>query len=307
MSMMLVALPTVAVMLLYALPGFLLVKTRLVPEAGIAPVVKLLMYIAQPALIIYSFLHTDCTPELLGNMGLALVFFLLAQGGVMVGGYFLLKKRASRVAARIFPLAAALGNCGFMGVPLLQALLPDHPEAIAYSVVASLALHILSWTLGCAIITGDKRYIRFKEVILNPAVLAMFVALPLFLCGVKLPTLLDDMVTLLAKMATPLCMIIMGMRLATCSLRGVFGSLGQYAAVAVKQLLFPLAVLGVLTLLSVDPTLRVTVYILICCPVASMVLNFAEMLGEGQKTAAHLVLLGTLLSVFTVPLMMLLV
>jgi len=38
-------------------------------------------------------------------------------------------------------------------------------------------------------------------------------------------------------------------------------------------------------------------------PVASITLNFAEMLGKGQKTAANLVLLGTILSLLTLPLM----
>jgi predicted permease len=41
------------------------------------------------------------------------------------------------------------------------------------------------------------------------------------------------------------------------------------------------------------------------CPVASVVLNFSEMLGQGQKTAANLVLLGTGLSAITIPLMVL--
>ena len=41
-------------------------------------------------------------------------------------------------------------------------------------------------------------------------------------------------------------------------------------------------------------------------PVASVVLNFAEIAGEGQKKAASLVLLGTILSIVTLPLMMLL-
>jgi predicted permease len=35
------------------------------------------------------------------------------------------------------------------------------------------------------------------------------------------------------------------------------------------------------------------------------VLNFAEMLGEGQETAANLVLLSTLFSALTIPVMVL--
>jgi predicted permease len=48
-------------------------------------------------------------------------------------------------------------------------------------------------------------------------------------------------------------------------------------------------------------------YILACCPVAVVALNFAEMLGGGQKETANTVLLGTLGSIATLPLMLLLV
>ena len=51
----------------------------------------------------------------------------------------------------------------------------------------------------------------------------------------------------------------------------------------------------------------VIVFFITCsCPAASIVLNFAEIVGEGQKSAANLVLVSTLLSILTLPLMMLL-
>jgi predicted permease len=55
----------------------------------------------------------------------------------------------------------------------------------------------------------------------------------------------------------------------------------------------------------VEQSLRAAVYIMMACPTASVVLNFAEMLGEGQETAANLVLLSTLFSALTIPVMVL--
>ena len=42
----------------------------------------------------------------------------------------------------------------------------------------------------------------------------MIIALALFFGRVQLPAQLDDAVSLLSKMCTPLCMLILGMRLA---------------------------------------------------------------------------------------------
>ena len=55
--------------------------------------------------------------------------------------------------------------------------------------------------------------------------------------------------------------------------------------------------------LPVDSGLKVVLYIICCCPVASIVLNFSEILGEGQKEAASTVLLSTILSILTLPIM----
>ena len=49
---------------------------------------------------------------------------------------------------------------------------------------------------------------------------------------------------------------------------------------------------------------RTVMFIIGACPVASVVLNFAEMLGEGQEEAADVFLLGTIMSIVTMPLIL---
>jgi predicted permease len=77
--------------------------------------------------------------------------------------------------------------------------------------------------------------------------------------------------------------------------------------VFIKQIIFPLLTLLVLLPLPLSAELKCAIYIMMACPVASVVLNLSEMIGQGQKNAANLVLLGTLLSVITMPLVSLLI
>jgi predicted permease len=301
-----IALATVSVMLLYAFPGFLMVKTGLVKSDAISDFAKLLMYVCQPMLIIYSFSRVDFSASLMMEMIFVFFFILiLLVLGLLFFRFIVFRKRSHEVEYRIYTLATSFANCAFMGVPVLEALLPDYPDALAFSAMFSLALNILGWTLGSSIITNDKKYMSAKKILLNPAVLSLAVAVPLFVTGAEVPAMLYDMIALLARMTTPLCMIIMGMRLATASIRSVFSSPMQYAVIAVKQLIMPLIAFALLTLFPVSAELRASVYVMFACPVASVVLNFSEMLGQGQKTAANLVLLGTGLSAITIPLMVL--
>ena len=98
-------------------------------------------------------------------------------------------------------------------------------------------------------------------------------------------------------------MLIMGMRLAVNSPRSVFCRPMQYVVVVFKQVVFGLIALLLVWFLPLPTYFKETMFILACTPVASVVLNFAEMLGEGQETAANLVLLGTTSSIITIPMM----
>lgn len=307
MSSFLTALITVGIMLFYAVPGYLLIKTKLVKSEGIAYFAKLLMYVCQPMLVIYSFYQVDFSKKAVTDMLFSFVFILVAIIFTLLLFFFIFKKKQEDTKYRIYTISTSLSNCAFMGVPILQALLPDYPEAVAFSAMFSLAMNIVGWSVASFIITRDKRYISPKKIFLNPCVLSLIVAIPLFAFSVALPSQVSDMVTLLAKMTTPLCMLIMGMRLACASLKNVFNSPMQYVIIAIKQLVVPLIIFAVLLLFPVDQNLKSSIFIMFACPVASVVLNFAEMLGSGQETAANLVLLGTGLSVLTLPLMCLLI
>ena len=301
-----ITLTAVAVMLIYAVPGFLLVKTRMIKQEAIAAFATVLMYVCQPCLTVYSFQKVDFSMKLVGQL---LIFFVIALAiqSVMLGGFFLVfRKKYEDIRYRVYTLATTLGNCTFMGVPLLEALFPDNPETVVFSLAFFLAMSILSWTAASYIITQDRRYISIRKLVLNPAVLSMAVAIPIFVSGLRFPEQFENMITLLGRMTTPLCMLVLGMRLATVQIKPIFTSGLQYFVIAIKQLAMPLIAYAVLSLFSLDPIMKQTLFILTATPVASIVLNFAEMLGQGQKTAANVVLLGTLLSVLTIPIMSLL-
>ena len=68
----------------------------------------------------------------------------------------------------------------------------------------------------------------------------------------------------------------------------------------------PLVGFLLVVFLPLNDGLRAALFIISACPVASVVLNYSELVGEGQKEAANMLLLGTMLSIFTLPIAMLL-
>jgi len=302
-----VTLTTVAIMLLYTVPGFILMKTRLVKKDSISTLATLLLYLCSPFQTLYAMQQIEYSPYVMKYLVISLILGIVLMGGAMGLLYLLTVKKQKEVPYRICITAAVMGNCGFMGIPLLEALMPEYPQAVGFASAFFVAYNALMWTLVSFIITRDKRFISIKKIFLNPSVIAMGVALVLFFCNIKITGQLGDMVTLLSKMCNPLCMLILGMRLALVPLKPMFTSKIQYAAIGLKLFIFPLFVLAICSILPVERNFIMGMYIMACAPVGNMVLSFSELLGEGQQTAANVVILSTLLSIITIPLMLLIV
>jgi predicted permease len=302
----------VAKMLAFAAPAFLLMRFKKFDEKSISTFVTLLLFIGQPCLTVYSFQKATqlVADGVVSGREMAvrgLWAFLLSLGlqCVLLGvAFLLLRKKQEKVENRIFVIAATFGNSGFFGTPILEAVMGDtHPDVVMVAALYSLVMNMLCWTVVSAIITRDRKYISIKKIFVNPNTVAGAIALLLISLTVVLPKPVNAIISQLGGFSTPLCMFILGMRLALVKGRELFGNWRQYAVVLCKNFVYPLLAFCVLYFVPVEPYIKQALFIICCCPIANMVLSFAELLGKGQKTAANVVLLSTISSLLTLPVM----
>lgn len=307
MKTFIVALGAVAVLLAVAVPGYVLKKKKMVGEDCMPSLSKILLYVCQPCLSVYTFKSATFSAAMLGNIGIFALLALLVQILMLGIAFLLFRRRMKNPLYRIMTIACSLGNCAFFGIPILEALFPETAAGLLiYTSVYAIIMNIIGWTLGAAIISQNLKYVSIKKIFLNPAMFSLLIAIPFFVFEIPLPESVDSMVALIGRMSTPISMLIMGMRLATTNFKQMFTTKQIYISIAMKQFLMPILALLMIVFLPVDSGMKAVLYIICCCPVASVVLNFSEILGEGQKEAASTVLLSTILSILTLPIMTLL-
>lgn len=287
------------------LPGFFLTKANVLKEEHIKGFAVFLLYVCSPALSIYSFQQSECNREILINIGILLLVTTFMQVLIMGIG-FLINIKTYKIdgASRVATVAAAFGNVGFFGVPILQALLPDHPEAMVYSAVMSVMMNLIGWTLGMFMMSGDRKHVSVKNFLINPTTLCLLIALPLFFTNTSLPKPVMNFVEFFSKMSTPTAMTVLGMRLAFVKFRDLM-DYRQVVAIFLKLIALPLITFGIMYALPVDETLKISTYILLCMPPAAITLNFAELSNTSPKTAANIVVVGSLLVAITLPVLLL--
>ena len=307
MGIFLAALIAVGVLLLTAAPGYLFVKAKVFGEDAIPIISRLLLFICQSALVIYTFAEASFSAQMLGNLGLFILGALIIHAVMLSVACLFFRKRFDNPAARISAIATTFANCAFFGIPIIEAVMGDAAsELIIYTTAYAIVMNPLGWTAGSAIISKSKKYISVKKLLINPYMISTLFSLPLFIFSISLPSQLMNMITVLGKATSPISMIIIGMRLATSEAKEVFGNLKIYLTSAVKLVIMPLVAFGVVYFLPLPPEAKQTFYIICACPTASIVLNFSELIGKGQKEAAASVLLSTILSIASLPVMMLL-
>ena len=268
------------------------------------------MQICGFALYVNALSYLDPSPELFTKMGLFLLFSLAGETALMLLILLLLgKNRRKEFGLRMLSIAAVMGNVGFFGMPVVRALFPEAPEAAVYSSMFNAALNILAWTVGVFTLTGEKKHISLKAALVNPSMLAVFTGVILCLLRAKnwLPDILRTGFSTLGAMSTPLCMIILGVRLATMDFRTLFTTPLAWLISAGKLLVFPLFCYLLVLPFPLDPVFKGSILILAGTPCASILLNLAEIHHNGQELAANCALLSTLLSILTIPLLSLLV
>lgn len=300
-----VAFSNVLVTLLYIIPGFICCKTKIAKAEHLSTLSAILVYVCSPCMVVASFMETERSWHMIGQIMLFFVVSLAIQTALTFILYGVFRKRFENVKYRMLTVSFGLGNAGFFGIPIIKALLPGHPEVACFACVYIVGMNMLTFTIGAYCLTGDKKRMTLKKAFLNPPFISLIVALILYGINFQsfMPELLGNAVGLLNKTTTPLCMIILGIRLASVSFKKLFTRAYVYIICACKLLIFPFVCLAIIYFLPLDPVFKAAMFILGGTPCAAVMLNIAEMYDGETELAANCVLLSTLLCVFTIPIL----
>ena len=289
--------------------GFVLCKVKLVKAEHVSSISATLLYFCGPCTFINALTNLDPSPALNLNMFLFLVISFVTQVLSMLLIYLLLGPRRASFIGRMGAIASVMGNAGFFGLPIVRALFPDAPEAAAYSCIFCVSMNVLAWTLGVFVLTNDRKYISLKAALWNPTVVSMAAAVILYLLKSKewMPSLLMKGIHTVSGISTPLCMLVLGIRLSTMKLKPLFTHLQSWCVSLGKMVVFPLFSYLLVLFLPLPDVFKASILILSATPCASVILNLSEIHQNGQEMAANCTLLSTLVSVITIPLLSLLI
>ncbi|MBQ9104293.1 MAG: AEC family transporter [Clostridia bacterium] len=311
---------TVVSLVILMIPGFIFAKTKLLGETGDKVLSNLVLYGCQSMLMIMGFQKTGYRSEIALNMlivfGLALAVHLIMIGIV----YLVIRNKDGEEKRKVARCASVFSNCGYMGIPFLTMLFGNNGEILIYASMVIAVFNIFNWTFGVYMITENKSDISIKKIILNPVIICIVIGMITFFVAKtplvdlaeqgsiidKILELLIKAINFLAEMVTPLSMIVIGMRLANVKPKALFLDKWAYFTSLLKLIVMSLVSMLVVGFLPVSETIKYAVFFTLSMPSATGTVMFAVRFGGDSDSASVFVLLSTVLSVITIPLMFLL-
>ena len=293
----------IIVMFIYMIFGFVLYKGKKISKEGSGNMATLLVWLIIPVVVVKSFC-VEPTRERMIGLGLSVVAALAIQGLSILVSHLLFKKRP------IDNFASAFSNAGFIGIPLVTATVGS--DAVFYIAFFVALLNILQWVYGVAVIT-EKKMAMNKSTLLHPLILGLVLGLVLFFTGwgAKLPATVTTTLSGISALNAPLAMLIMGVYLAQADLKSLWTDKHLYILSLCRLVLIPLLSLCVLWALqlaipAMETRMILALLISAIAPVGANVAVYAQLHNKDYVYASKTVVISTLLSLVSMPLIVLL-
>lgn len=278
--------------------GWVLSKLKLITEQGSKDLSNLLLRVVVPAVILQSFI-IERTAQKTNEF---LLSFAMALGSILLS--MIVSRLVFRKNHVIDQFGTSFANAGFFAIPIVSALFGA--GAVFYITSFITLIILFQWTYGVYLFTKDRSIFQPKKLLMNPIVISFALAMVLFFTQLPVPSLFKDVIGMVTPLNTPLAMIILGTYLAKDTLVSVFKDKTAYLTAGLRLIVIPLLTVGALTLVpDTFQTVRFAVLISAIAPVGVNVAVFAGLHHQDYTRAVRIVCLSTILSVITIPLIVL--
>lgn len=291
------------------LTGFIARRSGALGPNATKEVNRFVVYLALPALVF----------DIMAKASLSEVWlpgFIIAFGigGLIVFVFTLwlrMKQGAHMSDGAIDGLNTGYANTGFIGIPLVLAALGQ--SAMGATVVANiltvcilfaLALVLIEVSLQEAASPAEVCKKTLLSLIKNPLVISPLAGAVFMCTGLPLPKPVDTYLQLLGGAASPCALVALGLFLADNASRKPRAGIGvQWTLVALKLIVHPLITwIIAVPILHLDPLLAHTAVLIAALPTGTGPFMLAEFYGREALLTGRVMLITTVLSIFTLSL-----
>jgi predicted permease len=282
--------PVIAPVLITAGLGFAWARYAGSFDTGL--ITSLVFYIGSPSLVLATFIKIGTLSTVFAELALAALLSIVVCAAA--GAVFL---KLAGLSLRTYLPSVMFANTGNLGLPLALFAFGEPGLALGIGIMA--VNSVVQMTIGPLIVSGEMSAARVAK---TPVIWAVAAAVAIMLTGAKAPLWFVNTVQLLSGMTIPMMLLALGFSLARLKVK----SLGRSFALGVLRLVLGFASAMLLVwIFGFTGAARGVLIIQCSMPVAVFQYLFAQMYNRAPEEIAGTVLMSTVLSFLTLPVLLL--
>ena len=298
-------LNTVITLFIIVIVSCIATKTKLINDTFTKGFSTFIICVAQPFMIMSALSGIDFSFENLKKGFTVTGLGFISLGICAAVGFLVTKPFKNLDDRKIGTFGLVFANTGFMGIPVLKAMLGE--TGGFYGAFFIITFHAVLWTYGMILLSKGRSDIKVKplNLLFNFGTVPVFIGIILYILPFDLPAPVTQAMDMLSSMCAPGSMIIVGSIVAAIPLKSLLFDWKAYLICGVRLLVLPALICGIAALCQLPDE---TVYLfttLTALPCATNCTMYAQKYDISPHFAAKIASLTTLLSVGTVPLMIL--
>lgn len=303
-------LTIIATLFLLMACGFFARRVGIIDDVASKRLSTLIIKIGQPMMIVSALVEAEFSMENLKDGFIIVGLGLVLHAIMAVMAYFLCKGFRDLDERKITEFSLVFTNAGFIGFPIMEALFG--PKGLFLASFYVISFHLFIWSWGIAILARKRSDIKLtvRKVFVNLGSIPCLIGILLYMAVIPfpnfaLPEFLTKFMSYLSGLCTPISVLITGALLATRTPKQIFGSGKIYYFSALKLVVIPLIVCVLAKLVGLSDQLVLICTVEASLPSAATITMFSEIYGLNAGYASQTVGTSSLLSVGTLPLVLL--
>ena len=293
----LVMLKVQVALVIYLSIGIFVRKKGIVSAQSRKDFIDFVMMVTMPCMVFNSFDQDFGISQLrlasdILAISLSACVFSILLGKIIYNRYPHSKKS-------IMQYGTLISNSVFAGMPIVESAYGS--LGLFYASIFIIPSRIFMWSAGISLFTTSDLKTKLKQVLLNPPMIAVFLGIARMLFAIKIPQSVNSAIVNIGNCTTAMSMIIIGMVLADIPVKSIFEK-GVFYLSGVRLLVIPVVLLIALRILHIDHTITSVAVIILAMPVGTTATMLAKIYGGDYEFASKCVLVSTVLSFLTLPL-----
>ena len=272
-------------------------------------------------------------------MELAVAFALFIGIYIFLGivAYLLpILMRVERDDRYSYRYLSVFSNVGFIGIPFCSAVLGVH--SLIYVSICSLVFNLIAYTVGMSAMekvgmrqngavkpgevdspesltggdagmggdstsgeSGARKTMAGLKKVVNSGTVFSILTIVVYILDIKFPSVIMNTLSYIGRSTTFLSMIVLGVSVASLSVKEIFGKPALYVFTLLRQIVVPIALIFVLKPFVDNTLLLQTAIIMVAMPCANLPLMMAKQYRAKEDTISSGIMLTTFCAILTIP------